>query len=191
MLRHNAHRLVAAVALLILAGCGHTGAPDFWLPSDARSRVDGYGGWTSVKFGVTPKRPDVFGELIAVANDRLYILTDGGVIEAEKTQISSAVVDGYEQDLKPVARAWTIGGFASIGAGFWGIYVMQPLWALAGRTAMKEASSYAQVWYPRQNWEEMKKYARFPAGLPATVDLRTLLPKPAPQPPVPKPKSTM
>jgi len=189
MSRHNAHRLAAAVSLFILIGCGHTEAPDFWLPSDVKSQADGYGGWASVKFGVTPKRTDVTGELIAVAEDRLYVLTDSGVVDATKVEITSAVIDGYEQNMKPIARAWIIGGISSVGTGVWGIYVMQPLWALAGRTALKEASSYARVSYPRQKWEEMRKYARFPAGLPANVDLRTLLPKPAPQPPPPKQKS--
>lgn len=188
MSRHNARGLAIAMIFFMLTGCGHTEAPPFWLPSDAKSQADGYGGWASVKSGVKPKRADVTGELIAVAEDRLYVLTERGVESVSKNEITTAVVDGYDQDARPVARAWVIGAIASVGAGVWGIYVMQPLWALAGRTALKEAASYARVSYPRQRWEEMSKYARFPAGLPANIDLLTLLPKPAPQPPPEKPR---
>jgi hypothetical protein len=169
-------------AAILIAGCATNWVPDRWLASPEQSQVQGYGGWATVTFDSNPKRATIGGELISVAPDQLMILMPSGVIEVSKTGTKRVVVDGYEQDVRPVRRGWLIGSLASITHGYLAP-VTVGLWSGAAQAALREAYSYARVTYPGQRWQDLRRYARFPQGLPAGLDVRALQPKPVPPPP--------
>jgi hypothetical protein len=173
-------------AAILIAGCATNWVPDRWLASPEQSQVQGYGGWATVTFDSNPKRAPIGGELISVAPDQLMILMPSGVIEVSKTGTKRVVVDGYEQDVRPVRRGWLIGSLASITHGYLAP-VTVGLWSGAAQAALREAYSYARVTYPGQPWQDLRRYARFPQGLPAGLDVRALQPKPVPPPPPPPP----
>ena len=164
----------SAVGLCILAiACVRNPTPNLWLPTAAESQTQAFGGWATVTWPAKPKPPALHGELIAVGPDRLWILADSGVQEVAKSAVESVVVDGYRQDVGPVVKAWTLGSVLAITNGYWSVFTI-PIWAAAGSHALREAWSYARVQFPSQPWEAMSRYARFPQGLPAGVDLRAI-----------------
>ena len=172
-------------AVLFLSGCATNWVPDRWLASPEQSQVQGYGGWVTVTFNAPPKRPPVGGELISVASDQLIILTPSGAVDVSKDGTKRVVVDGYEQDVRPVRRAWLIGSLPSISHGYFAAITVG-LWSAAAQAALREAYSYARVTYPAQPWPDLRRYARFPQGLPTGLDVHTLQAKPLPPLPAKK-----
>jgi len=120
------------------------------------------------------RREHLKGEIIAVENEKLYLL--------EKTNNTAPTVVAYSQEkflqtdvfVSTIVEDPTIlsiwGGLlplTSISHGFFGVLSLPVLLT----TSFSGKGTY-RVGFPRgANWEEIRKFARFPQGLPANIDL--------------------
>ena len=171
-------------ALIHVAGCASTSAPKGWLspPSDAQS--EGFGGWISVEMGQT-NRPNkrslrtatmrVRGELIAVNPNQLFVLTSQGLISVSASSISRMKLTPHD-----VKEGWWVGlgALSTLSHGAWLVFTL-PSWIIGGLIAKRNASHASQLNYPvKSSWDEFPNYARFPQGLPESIDAQSLKPKP-------------
>jgi hypothetical protein len=182
--------VVSIVALSCLVGCASTHAPRQWLPPVQAAGQDTFGGWIELWQGKGPEARKSEGELIAVAPDRLVVMTPHGVKEVSTQTISRAFVTGFDPDMKRI-NSWITGGaISSLSHGVW-LVITLPAWIWTGRIATGEALRHAEVSFPDAMWVDFARYARFPQGLPENFDLTALKAKPQIRPPAPADKSSV
>ncbi|HTK82689.1 MAG TPA: hypothetical protein VL633_10385 [Bacteroidota bacterium] len=170
----SAAKLVLFISLLAVAGCASTSAPPGWLPNAEDVQQNVYGGWITAEIDSSNITKKVSGELLAVEQDSVYILTYSGLRPMYRNDIARAKVAFFEGDYGGM-RAWTlVGTLSTLSHGFY-LLISAPLWILAGTVAVSAATHDQLIEYPRHSWNEMKKYSRFPQGFPAAIDRSRLL----------------
>jgi len=174
------------LALLVAAGCAHTGAPRGWLDPPERAAVDAYGGWIDVRrSGADGRLSDVRGELIALAQDSVLVLADSGLVAVAYSQISKADLMAYDSGAGDWMVLSLIGALTTVTHGF-GAVVTFPVWILTGAVAtaaqsripLHHAQSRGRGPDATGSWLELRAWARFPQGLPDGVSRDVLKPKP-------------
>jgi len=179
------NKLAATVVLCGLAaiasGCATTNAPRDWLSPPGTSQSQAYGGWFYAHSTAGAQRPYTDGELIALTADSIFILNRHGLVGLQKTQIIDATVTAYDARVGTLAAYSIIGTLSTISNGGF-LLITAPLWAITGIVATASASNAPQEVYPKKKWEQFRKYARFPAGMPHGLNRQSLQPKPEPHP---------
>lgn len=166
---------IGAVAIMA-SGCASTYAPKGWLPPAEEAQSQAFGGWISVKYNDGTKETYVDGELIAVNDDSVFILADKGLVALSKSQILNATATGYDAKTGSLA-AWSVFGTATtISNGLFLVFTA-PIWIITGSAATASASHAPQEVYPRKQWNQFHKYARFPFGMPEGLNRQSLRPK--------------
>jgi hypothetical protein len=161
---------VACAVWLGAVGCAHNTAPPGWLPATEAARTLALGGWVTVKTGEQKQdRRTIEGELIAVHPDTLFVLSGDTLVAVDRARTRSVQLTGYAIDLNGM-RGWTALGFFGAVSNGWFFALTGPLWIVGGSTATATASHAPEVRYPREPWNRLILYARFPQGLPAGVD---------------------
>ncbi|MBI5710267.1 MAG: hypothetical protein HZC42_08200 [Candidatus Eisenbacteria bacterium] len=152
--------VVAALTALVLGGCatGRPQPPRGWLPSGAqgtRHYEDGYGAWARLVHGSRRNWSVAEGELIAATAESLYVLEPGGLAAVPTRRNRSAA---------------------------FGISAVDPTWrSHPAAFTISEGDHGTEITrVGARDWVAMRRYARFPQGPPAGVDLRALMPKPVP-----------
>jgi hypothetical protein len=165
-----------AVALAgISTACTRNPAPSGWLAPPHEAQSDPYGAWIVVTREDTS---DVGGELLAVERDSLFVLTSDSAVNAFATdRLLRATVAYYDSEWGRLATWTALGSLGTISNGFVLILTL-PISAIGGSVATA-AQSRAPIRRVERggNWEDLRMFARFPAGLPANLP-RTLAPKP-------------
>jgi hypothetical protein len=175
-------------------------APDGWLPRAEQAQRDPYGGWIAVIAGRGPgdlppavpasplikkgKMFEVSGELLAVDQDSLYVLTaDAVVCAVSLAAITRAKATAYDPRVGPVRRWAALGTVSAVGQGA-GMLLTLPLWLIVGLPAASAHGAKAHIvlradggQFPRggkcrPDWAALRPYARFPQGPPP--ELRSL-----------------
>ena len=137
----------------------------------------------------------VQGELIAVDADRVWVLERGAVREVPRSSIREAAVRRRSITSRQALTWAAIGGaIMSVGltvacssvegngsCGGVGAFVAAH-WAVTGALAAATAESSSQQKFPPPKLDELRAYARFPQGMPAGLDPRSLRPVPSPSP---------
>lgn len=167
--------VVVLVVALWATGCASTTAPRGFLPDlDAMDRHV-YGGWAECMLvgGVAA------GELLAVDRDSLVLLSGRTVRTVPMNSISSMFVTGYDASAGGMA-AWTVLGTLSTITHGVGLILSAPVWLLVGTI-----SSVSYSYTPRESVtrrdldhpvsaaraiERLRMYARYPQGLPESLD---------------------
>lgn len=163
------------VALLMGApGCYRSSAPPGWLPSPTDAQRDAFGSW--IRVHRQPKTiPLAEGELIAVDADTIHVLADGRLVSLARAALCCAEVTAYRMDLSEL-QLWSVLGTLSTASQGWFLILTAPAWALTG-TAVTASASYA----PRIVSTDplvLRQFARFPQGIPPTLDRATLRSRP-------------
>jgi hypothetical protein len=128
-------------------------------------------------------RKTVEGELVAVAAESLYVLTDT-LIVVPRFAVWQIKLTRFGQEHASMAGWTLLGTIGTISHGFFLIGSM-PLWIIGGSLATGQASKEPIV---RPHAAEGKSvsmyeltalaaYARFPQGLPRNLDRSTLRPR--------------
>lgn len=206
--------LYRAIATTLLAGfacgCARTSAPPGFLPSKKGASKDPYGAWIDIRHHAPEDVRTHFrtrGELIAAEAESVHVLTDAGWRTIPITDIDKATLTLYSSGAHWQAL-WGILGFLSTASHGFYLAISAPVWlgtaitttAIATREprivlhARKERSSTEDtqtsanpaLW--DDDWNGIRRYARFPQGPPPEID-RTALPM-KPLPPLPRRKSS-
>jgi hypothetical protein len=172
-MRNIDHWKVFTLTLFLLAPACRTSTPKPMLTPFNTADQDIFGGWI-VAVPVEPKAPRIAGELIAVAPERLVVLTPSGAMQVEKKDVRTASLALYDPKTLlgnvtgGMLLALTNGGLAAITI---------PLWGVAGGIALHDVNVAAVIEYPQSQWDELRKGARFPQGLPEGFDIQKLQPR--------------
>lgn len=171
---------IAALAAGLMAGClfgcSLSHAPQDWLPARTHAGEDPFGAWIDVWFDLDQDPQG--GELIAVQVDSLFLLGKEGLRsiawkDAAKYRVAFYRSEGAHQGM--IVFTSTLGtlshGFiAGISGSTWLV--------VGGLTA---ALAPLEPIYSSGPWQQFAPFARFPQGLPPTLDrgqLRQKLPAP-------------
>lgn len=173
-----AARGVAWIATLLgLTACTGNPAPRGWLAPAAQAQSGVYGGWIELRYEEGERERELEGELIALADDTLFVLSDSSFQALPRTLVRRARVTGYDP-ATGLLSAWTVGGIVGTASHGGFLIISLPVWILSGSLAANANSSAAKIEYPDGAWAALRKYARYPQGLPPGLDRKALAPKP-------------
>jgi len=165
---------------LLSAACAGNPAPRGWLPSPAQAAEDPYGAWIEV---LARDGSEIEGELIAVQDDSVFVLTSEGVLAAlayaDAEQARSAF---YRSEYGNLVLWAALGTVASISHGWFAAGTV-PLWIIIGSVAAGSDSRAPMETVRRdEQWSKIRMFARFPQGMPPSLDRSVLRPRPQPPP---------
>jgi len=119
----------------------------------------------------------VSGELLAVAPGKLFILNESGVSEVPVLAVKRMQLEIFKE--KKVAGIWAFLGTLSTASHGVGLIVSAPIWIVSGIVLAAAESAAGLMRFDGPPPEDIRKYARFPQGLPEGIDLRSLRMKPS------------
>ena len=166
-------RILTSVLLALM--CNACKTPPHAVPDIQSFDRDVYGAWTEVTFPRAAHRPETYGELIAVTPDQLTVLTATGVVTVQKKDVGDVTLTLFSGSMIP---AWLTAGIVSTASH--GVYLPGTiaLWSLAAAWDNRQYERFAEVNYPGGSWEELRRGARFPQGVPEGLDVNSLRPRP-------------
>jgi len=191
--------LLIACACTGAAGCSRVSVPGGFLQAADEQQRDPYGAWIEVQPAAIDSAaarahdrraarakglPPVRGEFLA-AGDSIFVLTADGLVGIDAATVLRADVVAFDSHSRAVAAWMAAGALSSLSHGVIGV-VSIPGWLLIGGIAATAQYEAAAFHYPADAWGELRRFARFPQGLPPAVDRRALRIKPyvAPKPAV-------
>lgn len=185
------------VILLITAGllwsCKTTNAPQNYLPHPKDMATHGFGGWTDIYL----KNPDdietevdslppfmqsklfnpdqpLSGEMIAIEKDSLYVHSAQGLRVLPKNVIDNVDLQGYKSGFSLYTGTTLFGILSTITHGFY-LILSTPLWLISGVIFGGSQAHVPILEYPdRESWGELRRFARFPQGLPEDMSRNQL-----------------
>ncbi|NOT35961.1 MAG: hypothetical protein HOP11_01125 [Saprospiraceae bacterium] len=144
-----------------------------YLPTSSKIDVNQYGSYIKLihKAGF---RFNIVGELIAIDSSKIVVLTEN---TKKCTILSVSDVKHFRvMYAKPKHYAWSVFGFLGypyIHGGFAGITIPIHLIVTISVTAAGEkAFTYSDK---KITYEKLKMFARFPQGIPPSIDLASIL----------------
>ena len=179
---------VTIVIAFLLTACARNPAPELWRVPAVQAQHVTRGGWVVVDPGVSGATSSgasqVAGELIAIDDGAIHVLTASGLQSVPRSSPHRITVVGYGTPGGSVA-AWAIGGGVSTLSHGEFLLFTAPMWAIAGTWA-----TLSEVGAGKVHDEDLARaFARFPQGLPPDFDPQTLGPlvsNPAAAAPVPR-----
>jgi hypothetical protein len=171
----SARTALLLVIVSMMPGCAGHPPPELWRPSAAQALHVTRGSWVVVEprpagadaSGASP----VAGELIAIDDDSIHVLTAGGLRSVARSSPHRLTVVGYRTPGGSVA-AWAIGGGVSTLSHGGFLLFTAPMWAVVGIWAALSESGAGDV-----HGENLARaFARFPQGLPPGFDPEALGP---------------
>jgi len=171
--------VIAAIAIAF-AGCATTTAPKGFLDKRSELQTEAFGAWIRVEYYEGSEPSDLAavteGEFIALHEYKIYVLTENDVAEIPITKVLQARLTTYYADYWYLPL-WTLVGTVSTASHGWYLALTAPMWIITG-IASTIGQSHAPIEkYPRLSRDELRKFARFPQGLPQGLDLSRLKPK--------------
>lgn len=169
----------ALVAGLLVSGCASTSAPDAWQSTAQTMQREAYGAWIDVKLAspadsVQPSR--IQGELVAAGDDSLWVLPlDGSLRSVSRVAASRVRLTTFDANWGYLATWTTLGTLSTLSHGV-GLVISAPVWMIGGSLAAR-SQSYKPV-FEDPSTEVLRRYARFPQGLPPNVSRKDLVAKP-------------
>jgi hypothetical protein len=162
--------VVAVTALAaIVAACAGSSAPYGWSPPAREAQREAFGAWIEITFAKSAERVNIEGEFIAVDGDKIVVLTEETIISAPIVQIEQAKLMTYGSRNSLLA-VWTLVGTLSTLSHGIGLIFSAPAWIIVGTVATSSESYAPRATYPHKSWEELRKFARFPQGLPLDLE---------------------
>jgi hypothetical protein len=169
------------VAGLLASGCASTSAPDAWQSTAQTMQREAYGGWVGVRFtapagsGLTSM---VQGELIAADDDSLWVLPLNGRLQPVSRATTSRVkLTTFDANWGYLSTWATLGALSTISHGA-GLALSFPVWTIGGSVAAGN-QSFAPI-FKDPDTALLRRYARYPQGLPPDVSRAALTAKPLP-----------
>lgn len=165
------------ILLALVLRCAGTGAPGGWLPDAKEAQQEAYGAWISIEYRNGSSDENAQGELIAIRRDSLFVLTQTLVqdtlIAVAADQVSHGRLATCDAN-HMLLVGWTAGGLLTTPSHGWFLALSVPLWIITGTVAAIGQSYVPIEKLPVESWKDLRKFARFPQGLPEGLDRRTL-----------------
>jgi hypothetical protein len=156
----------------LLFSCATLRSPRGWLPDVQKLQSQAYGCWIMVDSLSDGLAMSISGELIAATSDSLFVLKENGISEIPLSVIREANLEIFKE--KRVAGMWaTLGTLSTLSHGFW-LIASGPVWIIAGISSAVGESRAGLVQFEGPPPRDIRKYARFPQGLPEGIDVRKL-----------------
>ena len=173
-----------AVAVAALSGCASHAAPPQWLPDARTAANSGWGGWIRVTVRVDSVDAIVGGELIAAHDDTVFVMAPRDSLRAiPHVAIRKAELVEYDPKQGTVSAYAFLGVLSTASHGVV-LVLSAPAWMITGavltHVVVNEATTKSVV------TKELRPHARFPQGIPPSLDRTKLLPKPFDRKPVQK-----
>jgi len=161
----------------LLSACASLQAPKGWLPMAPEVQSQAYGCWIVVDHLKGDQLMITSGELIAVTPDSMFILNESGLSEISAAAVKKTKLEIFKE--RKVVGLWAmLGTLSTLSHGFY-LVLSAPIWVISGISGAVGESRSGIVEIEGSSPEEFRKYARFPQGLPAGIDLRSLKAKTA------------
>ncbi|MFH1526805.1 MAG: hypothetical protein ABIG69_09165 [Bacteroidota bacterium] len=170
-------KIFVGALLLFFYGCASVKAPYNWLPEPEYTVKELYGAWITIEIQNEPNT--IGGEFIAFQNDSLFVFTSQGIPSISREKVVNVVIDLYQRETNKVALWSILGTLSTISHGFF-LGISAPIWIISGISSGVSAShgGLFEKDNPSNEWlESMKKFSRFPNGLPPSIRLEELKPK--------------
>jgi hypothetical protein len=183
--RRRTRRLLLAAAALgaMAAGCFRSTAPHGWLPAAEEASYQAFGSW--IRIEDRSRRPVAVteGELIAVDRDTIHVHSFGRLVSLSRASVCCVTLTAFHLDYSLVAAWAALGTLSAVSHGF-GLILTAPIWMLAGTGAASAASRAPRI--QSTDPDVLRRFARFPHGIPPSLDRATLRPKSWPAVPQPQ-----
>lgn len=159
--------ILLAAILGQIAGCASSGAPEFGLPDPNDRNSLAYGGWIIVNSTDEKAGSELSGELVAIDSTNLYLLTEfSEFLSVPLKDIQKATLTAY--DIKSGKLGLWVGlGLLSTASHGMVVIASAPAWLLFGALPVIGQSYAPRHSYPKESWESIRRFARFPQGLPS------------------------
>ncbi len=125
-----ANRLYIIGSICLLAvlktGCATSIAPKRWLPNPSEAQSQAFGAWMTVEYGSEAGTKISDGELIAVQENNVYLLTKNGIAVISTDKVQNAMFAIYKEKKNSWALGFSwhiIDNFARLVSCFIGSYV--------------------------------------------------------------------
>jgi len=158
-----------------LTACVTSPAPKGWLPLAAKAQAQANGGWISLTCKKTESCGRIDGELIAVGDERMWVLTASGLVDVSRESVANATLATYATGAGQIAGWSALGALSTLSHGAFLIF-SAPVWILGGFAATNSETRAGLVRYPQKPLASFRPYARFPQGLPEGLDPAALGP---------------
>jgi hypothetical protein len=173
---NNGIGCVPILALSILIGCVSSKAPHNFLPNPEDVPTEINGGW--IEIGLDSPSVDYMGELIAVDNDSVHVLTDAGLRSTRVDSVWRARLFYYNSHWGEFAALTTLGFLSTASHGFYAP-LTSVMWLIVGVSSSSVRSRQPMIMYTighdkPELWDRIRSYSRFPQGLPKVVAKNSL-----------------
>ena len=158
-----------------VACAGHKAPPGF-LPNKVEAQRQAFGGWVDLMLVGEQEDGNVAGELIAATADSLWVMSGSMVVAVPVTAVASGQLAGYDSESGQVAGATALGAISTIANGAFLVFTA-PMWLIGGGMAANSQGKVGLEDLPPMQWAELGKFARFPQGIPDSMDLGELRPR--------------
>jgi len=165
---HSKTKLLAIGIIVVtplLAGCVGTGAPSGWLSTASEAQKESKGAWIKIEYFSGASKRLIQGEFFAVNTETVYVGTAAGLRAISLSDIKKARLATYDSQYQKLS-VWTLRGSLSTASHGWGLLLSAPVWIIGGSLAAAAQSRKPIESFPDSDWNELKKFARFPQGLP-------------------------
>lgn len=166
----HAKSLALITVLLILGGCASNNAPIGRLVPPEKAQEGVLGAWVEVTLNADEQSGEsvkISGEFIAYDSSKstIYLLSEMNLTEISLSDIKKAKLTFADSKSGELAD-WTAAGAVSTLTHGVFLLATAPLWIIVGSASTASQSHTAQETYPTVSWNDLRKYARFPQGLP-------------------------
>jgi hypothetical protein len=167
------------LCFIVLAGlipsCATLHSPHNWLPKVNDVQSEAYGGWITVDYTVRGQSIVSSGELIAVTPEKLLILGEGGLTDIPRLIVNRSLLEIFSEN--KLSGLAILGTLSTLSHGFY-LLLSAPVWIISGTVLAVSESKAGLMRYDGIPPEDIRKYARFPQGLPEGIDPDSLKMKP-------------
>jgi hypothetical protein len=154
------------------ARCASSRAPQGWLSKLDQVQRQAFGAWVSLERRSGETTVTLSGELIAVEGRDVLLLGEKGIVQIPVSEVEKTRVEIFHEARK--AALWaTLGTLSTISHGI-GLIISAPIWISVGIGYAAGESRTGMMEFSGIPLDEIRKFARFPQGLPRGVDLNSL-----------------
>ena len=169
-------KLALAAMFAATGGCASHPAPPKWLPDARQAANSAWGGWIRLQVRTDSARTIVGGELIAAHDDTVFVMAPGDSLRAiPHAAIWKAELVQFDPKQGHVSMLAFLGVLSTASHGV-ALLLTAPAWMITGASVTHVVVNEAMT--KSTAVKALRPHARFPQGIPSTLDRATLLPKP-------------
>lgn len=154
----------------VVASCRSVKTPAGTVPRRGSLDKDAFGAWMILTKG----GKQIAGEFIASSNDSIYILPDNGLQAHAIAGLDTIRIVMYKTDAGAYAVWTSIASVATVLNGLFAVITLPATLVTGITTSVVEGNRINYLDKGKADWSEMRKYARFPQGLPPGLDRKSL-----------------